>query len=56
MGAPILNVSLGPGFIGYINSSVINDFENMPVGTCTTLSGEIVQGNAAFGVAYFRQR
>ena len=44
------------GVIGYLNASGINDFESMPIGTCTTLTGYTIQGNISFGSAFFTAR
>jgi hypothetical protein len=52
------SVRLLDGFISYTYVDVwgINDLESMPVGTCTTLTGWTIQGNASFGSAFFTQR
>jgi len=53
---PIQSVQLLTGYIVYVTSWVLNDFETMPVGPCTTLTGQTVVGDAIFGTAFFKQR
>jgi hypothetical protein len=49
-------ITLRPGFITYSNSALINDFEAMPVGPTTVLTGWIIHGNASAGAVSFAPR
>lgn len=54
--ANLINVTLLQGFITFINSWLLNDFESMMTGPTTALTGWIVEGNIAYGPVKFIQR
>ena len=49
-------VQLLNGYIIFLTSSALNDFEAMNAGTCTTLTGYTLTGDATFTPAFFKPR